>query len=89
MRVLGREYKTPIEKMTLTFNWTRELGSSATVSTITYNLHGLTNDNSSTTSPYTSVRVAGGTPGTIYAVEATMTASDGEISEACIEVAVE
>ena len=88
MRCLGTETKTPAEKVTLTANWIRELNG-ASVSSVSWDAGGLTNENTATTSPLTSIRVAGGISGNVYRVAASMTSSTGEISEAYWNIQVD
>jgi hypothetical protein len=80
-RRLGEDVQDKDEAVARTINWAPDLDG-GTISSVTWETSGLTNQSVSETDSTASIRLAGGVPGQVYPVTCRITTSLGETLEA-------
>ena len=87
-RLVGRDDKDKDEKVPYTINWAPALNGS-TISTVVWDMGGLTSESEVNTTTLATVRATGGTPGKVYTVTCTVTTSVGSVLQAAIQITVD
>ena len=87
-RLLGEDVQDVHESVVRSINWAPDLNG-ATISSVSWDTGGLTNDAASATSTVASVRLSGGVPGRRYVVTCRVTSSASETLEAEIVLTID